>query len=185
MRRELYIAEPFDKRGRKVSRQGNKGDEIMAEIPVTKKDSNSWIWWLLLALGVLALIWFLLSDDDDDIVEPIDNDVVATAPVTPVMAADTMVIGESVNLEGVRVTSLAGDMAFMVDANGQEMLVLFDQTPTPGDATEGEYDINPGSMVNLSGTVRDANQALPDGVTATIPAGTQKYIYATDIEMVS
>ncbi|WP_170003401.1 hypothetical protein [Pseudopontixanthobacter vadosimaris] len=156
----------------------------MAEIPVEKKSSMGWLW-VLLALLILALLaWWLLDSDDDD-VDYVENDAVVAAPVEPVAAAGMLAVGESVDLDNIRVTSLAGDMAFNADVNGQNMLVLFDQVPTPGDPTEGEYDINPGSVLNIEGSVRSASDPLPEGVVAEIPAGTDRYIYADSIEMVS
>jgi hypothetical protein len=159
----------------------------MAEIPIEKKSGFNWLWLLLAAIVLALLAWWLL-DDDGDVVEYTDNDTAAVVADDTMVAATPVVgmmaIGDTVNLDNVRVTSLAGDMAFNVDANGQNMLVLFDQTPTPNTATEGEYDINVGSMVNLDGEVRSAADALPTGITAEIPAGTDRYIYATDIEMV-
>ncbi|NTZ43678.1 hypothetical protein G7A66_11410 [Altererythrobacter sp. SALINAS58] len=157
----------------------------MAEIPVEKKSSMGWLW-VLLALLILALLAWWLLDSDDEAVEYAETDAVVAAPVEPVAAgAGMLAVGESVDLDNIRVTSLAGDMAFNADVNGQNMLVLFDQTPTPGDATEGEYDINPGSMLNIEGSVRSASDPLPEGVMAEIPAGTDRYIYADSIEMVS
>ena len=151
----------------------------MAEIPVEKKSGKGWLW-ALLALLIIALIaWMLLGDDGD---EPVDTtETVATAP----MGTGVLEIGESVDLENVLVTSLAGDMAFNADVSGQNMLVLFNQEQTPGDAVEGEYDINEGSTVNIEGSVRSAAEPLPEGVTAQIPAGTDRYIFADTIEMVS
>ncbi|MDT0576729.1 hypothetical protein RM533_11130 [Croceicoccus sp. F390] len=152
----------------------------MAEIPVEKKSSMSWLW-IILAIIVLALLAWWIFSDDDDVVATADNDVVATEAMAPAMLA----VGERVDLDNVRVTSLAGDMAFNADVNGQNMLVVFNQVPTPGDATEGEYDINPGSMLNMEGEVRAADAPLPAGVTAQIPAGTDRYIFADSIEMLN
>lgn len=156
----------------------------MAEIPVEKKSSMGWLW-VLLALLILALLAWWLLDSDDEAVEYAETDAVVAAPVEPMAATGMLAVGESVDLDNIRVTSLAGDMAFNADVNGQNMLVLFDQTPTPGDATEGEYDINPGSMLNIEGSVRSASDPLPEGVMAEIPAGTDRYIYADSIEMVN
>ena len=38
----------------------------MAEIPVEKKSSLSWLWWLLLLAGVIALLWWLIAANTDD-----------------------------------------------------------------------------------------------------------------------
>ncbi len=161
----------------------------MAEIPVDRKSGvPGWVW-VLLALFVLALLaWWILDDDDGDVVEYTGNDVVAEQSVDTMAAgsaAGALMIGEAVDLDNVRVTSLVGDMAFNADVNGQNMLVLFNQEPTPGDATEGEYDINPGSIINMTGTVRSAADGVPANVTAQIPAGTEKYIFADTIKMVN
>lgn len=165
----------------------------MAEIPIEKKSGiPGWVWLLLALLLGALLLWWLLGDDDDDAVVYDENaavaeqtfDPAATTAVAGAAAAGAMTVGQTVDLENVRVTSLAGDMAFNADANGQNMFVVFDEVQTPGDAVEGQYDINPGSMLNLQGTVRSANDPLPTGVTAQIPAGTTQYLYATDIEMV-
>lgn len=159
----------------------------MAEIPVEKKSSNSWIW-IVLALLLLGLLaWWLLGDDDNDAQVYNETDSVATAPAdetAPVASAGALAIGDSVDLDNVRVTSLAGDMAFNADVNGEPMLVLFNQQPTPNDATEGEYDINPGSVVNITGSVRSAADGVPANVDAQIPSGTERFIFADTIEMV-
>ncbi|QNE05953.1 hypothetical protein [Croceicoccus marinus] len=156
----------------------------MAEIPIKEKSDKKWLWIILAVVALILLAWWLLDNDDGDVVEYTDNDTVATEPMAGT-AMTAMAIGDTVNLDQVRVTELTGDMAFHVDANGQDMLVLFDQTRTPDTAKEGEFDINVGSLVNLDGTVMSASEALPAGVMAEIPAGTESYIYATDIEMVS
>ena len=154
----------------------------MAEIPLEKKGGiPGWVWLLLALLLAALLLWWLLADNDAEEVAYTDPAVVAA----PVATTDAFAIGEAVDLNNVTVTSLAGDMAFNVDAQGQNMLVLFDQTPTPGDATEGEFDINPGMVMNIDGTVRSASEPLPQGVTIDQMGGADRYIYATNMEVVS
>lgn len=158
----------------------------MAEIPIEKKSGiPGWIWALLAVLLAALLLWWLLgqTNEDPDLVE---SNTVAAAPVVAAPGdADGFAVGEAVDLDNVRVTSLAGDMAFNVDANGQNMLVLFDQTPTPGTAQEGEFDVNPGMVMNLDGEVRSASDPLPEGVTIDQMGGADRYIYATGMEVVS
>lgn len=153
----------------------------MAEIPIEKKSGSKWLW-ILLALLALALIaWWILDDDGDDVVEYTDQAVVTdTVPA----ATGMLVVGESVDMDGVEVTSLAGDMAFYIEMNGQQVPVFFDQVPTPGDATEGEYDINPGSILNIEGEVRSATDTLPANADPSILGQSQNYIFAESIEMV-
>ncbi|RDC60995.1 hypothetical protein HME9302_02212 [Alteripontixanthobacter maritimus] len=162
----------------------------MAEIPVEKKSSMAWLWWLLLLLGIAALLWWLLAaaDNDADVatVDPAMDETAITEPLDPAATAATAgmatyAIGDNVDLDGVRVIEATGDMAFTIDVDGEPMLVLFDQQRTANTATEGRFDINAGSIVDIEGTVRSASDALPTGVTADIPAGTEKYIYATEL----
>lgn len=164
----------------------------MAEIPIEKKSGiPGWVWLLLALLLGALLLWWLLDDDGNDAVEYTEPDAAAVAPVDPVApvaagaaaAGAAYTIGQTVDLDNVRVTSLVGDMAFNADVNGQNMFVVFDEQPAPADAVEGDYDINPGTVLNLEGTIRSATEPLPTGVMAEIPAGTQQYLYATDIEM--
>lgn len=161
----------------------------MAEIPIEKKSGMGWLWALLVLLLIAFLAWWLLADDDDEAVDYADSDTAMMAPADSDgmqdAGATALAVGQAVSLDDVRVTSLAGDMAFNADINGQEMLVLFNQEPSPGDTTEGEYDINPGSRVNIDGSVRSATDPMPDGVNAQIPSGTDRYIFADTIEMVS
>lgn len=155
----------------------------MAEIPIEQKSgSKSWLWILLALLLVALLAWWLLSDDREEGVEPVVSEAVTEAPVLP--AAGTLVIGEMVDMDGVEVTSLAGDMAFYVDHQGQRVPVFFDEVRTPGSPTEGRLDINPGTMVNIDGEVRAANDRLPEGADPSILGDSQNYIFANDIEIV-
>ena len=169
----------------------------MAEIPVEKKSGiPAWLWLLLLAILVALLIWWLTDDDDAEIAaveepiieeefEPIDDDFAVAGPITTMAGLTALAtsVGNDVDLDNVTVTSLAGDMAFYIGEGANRTLVVFDQVPTPGDATEGRYDINAGSVLSLEGEVRQDDGTLAQGVDADIPADTQYYIFADDIEM--
>lgn len=166
----------------------------MAEIPVEKKSGvPGWLWPLLALLAAALILWLLLRDDDDaEVVEQpvVAEDTTTGAVATPLAAgaaagaATAYTIGQTVDLDNARVTSLAGDMAFNVEANGQPMLVVFDETATPQNAArEGQIDVNPGTIVNLEGTVRSGSEQPPAGFNATIPAGTQQYLQASRIEV--
>ncbi len=152
----------------------------MAEIPVEKRSSNNWLWILLALLLVALLAWWLLSDDDTDTVDYTQTDTVAAAPM-----AGALTVGQQIDLDNVEVTSLAGDMAFYIDMNGERVPVFFDQVPTPGTATEGRYDINPGSVVNIDGEVRAATDGLPANADPSILGPSQNYIWAESLEMVN
>ena len=162
----------------------------MAEIPVEKKSGGipGWVWLLLGLLLLALLLWWLLGDDDDDVAmvdEPAAVEQVDTMAPAAAAGAVALVPGEEVDLDNVRVTSLAGDMAFNAEINGEPVFVVFNQEPTPGDPTEGEYDINEGSIINMTGRVISADEGVPANVDATIPPGTEMFIFADTIEMVS
>jgi hypothetical protein len=167
--------------------------KAMAEIPVEKKSGKSWLW-IILALILLALLaWWLLNDDGDEVVEYTDNDTVAASTATGAAAGavagaatagtEPLAIGQEADLDNVRVTSVVGDAVFNIDAGGQNMLVVFHEGETPNAPVEGGIDINEGSVLSLEGTVRAASEPLPEGITAEIPAGTDRYILANRIEM--
>lgn len=164
----------------------------MAEIPVTKKSSLAWLWILLVLLILALLAWYVFADNDDDTAGYVADDTVAAATVAGVdetAVAQTeqtaaLVVGETVKLNGVKVSSLAGDMAFYIEMNGQRVPVFFDQVPTPGTAIEGKYDINAGSVLNLEGEVRSATDTLPADADPSILGDSQNYIFAKSIEMV-
>lgn len=169
----------------------------MAEIPVHKKSGIAWWIWLVLALIVAALLWWLFAaNDNDDVVAdrvvtteqvmPVEDENVAmSGSITTLAALMTgplnSLVGRSVDLTGVPVQSLAGDQAFWVGDNAtNRALVVFDEMPTPNKAMEGNVDVNPGSMVTLHGTVRSATDKP---VGATLPAGTDAYIFADSVNV--
>ena len=61
----------------------------MAEIPVEKKSNLSWLWWLLLLAGIIALLWAIFDNDDDtpDVLEE-DTAIVANDAATDVETVD-------------------------------------------------------------------------------------------------
>ena len=75
-------------------------------------------------------------------------------------------------------------MSFTINSEGREAFVVFNQEPTPNQPTEGEFDINPGQLVDITGTVMSADAAMPDGVDATVPTGMTQYIFADSMEVV-
>lgn len=149
----------------------------MVKIPIQKKSSFNWLW-LIPAIVVIALIaWWLMGSDDTETSQYNNSS-------TAVIASNgAFAIGDSVQIERATVTELTGDMSFMINHEGQDYLVVFDERRTPGEATEGRYDINAGQTINISGEVMAANARMPSGVTATVPSGTKHYIFAENIEI--
>ena len=59
----------------------------MAEIPVEKKSSKSWLWLLLALLLGALILWWILADDGDD-AELVDNDVAVVETVDNTVPTD-------------------------------------------------------------------------------------------------
>lgn len=140
----------------------------MAEIPVEKKSSSSWIWILLLLLLGALLLWWILSDDDDADVDTVD----------PVVAEQSADYGDSQNVDTQGEMTLAAiaanpaqyfgregftgevdvggpltDRGFWVENEGARMFALVIDEPA-----ERRIDINPGMTLELNGgTVREAS----------------------------
>ncbi|WP_298918503.1 hypothetical protein [uncultured Algimonas sp.] len=143
----------------------------MAEIPVEKKENSLWWLWLLGALLLAALLFWWFAGNDDDV------DTVDTGTV------DRVVVDSAVDMDDLRVTNVSGDMAFYAeDMSGTEYYIVFDEVRTPGTNQEGMLDINRGDMIDIEGTVRARDYDLPATVNATIPAGMDTFIFATDID---
>ncbi|MCQ8186572.1 hypothetical protein [Parvularcula maris] len=128
--------------------------------------------------------------------EEIEADVVTTeldaemgetqeTRIASIRTDDTLPEG-TVTLNEVRVKSVVGDRTFTVeDDEGEELLVVLDQEETPGDETEGRYDITEGQVIDLTGTVREVQDGMIDGEEIEdMPMGTDVYMWAdkADIE---
>ena len=65
----------------------------MAEIPVEKKSNLSWLWWLLLLAGIIALLWAIFDNDEDtpEVLQDEETAVVGTQtePAIDTDATDT------------------------------------------------------------------------------------------------
>ena len=182
----------------------------MAEIPVEKKSGIPWWGWLLALLALIAvaaILWLSLADDDDpdttEVVVPVvseapgdgakpveDGEAEASGKITSITmlrrGSLSGLVGTSVSLDNITVDSLAGDMSFYInDSSDEKVFVAFEEIPTPGNpAKEGKLDINPGTVLNLDGTIMAADADKPDNVDIDLPEGTDAYIFARDIKIV-
>lgn len=165
----------------------------MAEIPVTKKSGIPWWVWLILALVVIAIAWWLIASGDDDVeTAAVSEPVPAVAPAGPITdlttittAADRSALtGREVQLTGAPVGDVVGDRGFYVGSGDQLVFVVLDQVPTPGQpGVEGRYDVTTGQTINLTGSVQPVS-AIP-GQIEDLPAGTVTVIRAQRLEIVS
>ena len=178
----------------------------MAEIPVEKKSSMSLLPWLLLAAGVIALLWWLLAEGDDpDAQATLDDDVAAqtydtegaedeewTVDEDGAVALTGMaglaslgdLIGRDVALTDVAVNRVVGDEAFTIGEGDNETLVMFDEERTPNTPMEGNVDVNPGSNVTIRGEVRAFPGDLPQSVTEEVDTDATAMIFASSVETV-
>lgn len=175
----------------------------MAEIPVEKKSSLAWLWWLLLLAGILALLWALFAAGDDS-AEPIEDDmavvavdtavvadidpVVTTGAITSLAALSSLGdrIGADVNLDTVAVNRVIGDMGFTIGEGVNETLVRFDEVQTPDTAREGLIDVNPGSTVSIVGAVDSLDLSnMPQSIQADLEGGSDAYIRAQSVNVLN
>ena len=127
----------------------------MANIPVEKTSTGTpWWLWLLGALLLALLLWFLVSALGDD-----DDAVVATDPVETVEPMETVetppVVATGLDLSNLYVTRVTGDRTFYVAPSetdtANETLVILDQVASDDPGVEGQVDINQGQRVSLAG----------------------------------
>ena len=151
---------------------------LMANIPVEKTGTN-WLPWLLglLALALIGFFIFLAADDPDN-----DDDAVVAEDVTPAVV-DT---DDGIDMSDLYVTQVVGDNTFFVSEEpdgGLDHLVYLEEEPTPGDATEGRYDVTDGQHISITGSMEDTPADLtPWGLTADqADAVGDDYIRATSL----
>ena len=132
----------------------------MANIPVERTDTGvpPWLWLVgLLLLGLLAWFLFETLGDDDEVAVVDDTEVVATP------------VADAFDMSDVYVTRVVGDNTFFVAATPDgtdERLVYLEEEPTPGDATEGRYDVTEGQNISITGSMEPTPADLtPWGLT--------------------
>lgn len=137
----------------------------MAEIPVQKKSSMSWLWLLLGLLLVALIIWWLLADDDEVETDVVDSTVVeqvepVTGPetgelpmtLTAILAQPQSYFGKQFTGE-VDVDGPLTDRGFWIENDGARMFAILIDEPR-----EVPLDINAGQRLQVSGgVIRDAD----------------------------
>ena len=147
----------------------------MARIPVERKRTGiPWWAWLLLALAVAALLWFLFDLFNRDPTEARDLNVevpavtaapageqagAAAAPITDMLIiVDTpdkaSLVGRRVQFTNVTVQSVVGDKTFWIGpSKDKQLFVVLEEDPSAG-ATEGQVDVNAGQTGTITGEIR-------------------------------
>lgn len=164
----------------------------MAEIPVTKKSGIPWWVWAILAAIILALLIFFLSGDDDadvaeverdrEVVTTTDTDVITD--LTTIEQGTAALAGRQVDVDGVRVESMAGDRGFTVtDGSGASVFVVIDEVvPGPDSGADGDVNVDAGQTVDIRGEVFEVlNGRVNDEPIEGLPAGTQIMVYASEV----
>ena len=168
----------------------------MAEIPVKEKGGIPWwVWLLLAAVIILALVWLFAGDTDDEVEQvepvavetvqpvPVGNDM-ASGPVTdvamlmPTIPAD--LVGRQFQLDEVQIQEVVGDIGFWVGPSADERIfAVLTQEPTPQTPMEGEADVNTGATADISGTIRTRGEIIQDfaqGEVAALPEGVDHFL---------
>ena len=155
----------------------------MANIPVERTGTGTpWWVWLLGLLLLAAIVWFLIAafDNDDDV----ETAAVPVETVEPVAPAPAPAAAMDADLSNMYVTRVTGDRTFYVapeQGSSDETLVILDQNMSPDVAgIEGQVDINPGQMVDLSSGTREPfgdadvlELGLPDADANALTAETE------------
>lgn len=143
----------------------------MAEIPVEKKSGFPWWAWVLLALLLIALIWWLISvfDNDDDVdvanttpvveesMAPVAAPTIGEMTIASIVANPQAYIGQTYTADTVSVGEVATDRGFWITNGGERMLAIVIDQPR-----ETRVDINAGQNLRITGgTLMDAT-ANPD-----------------------
>lgn len=141
----------------------------MAEIPVEKKASMTWLWVLLAILVAALLVWWAAAEDDD-----VEVAIADTAPVAAVEADAETIADTQTNAEAspmilsaivarpqsnigrefmgeVDVSGPLTDRGFWIESDGARMFALIVDQPR-----EVPLDINAGQRLRITGeTVRE------------------------------
>lgn len=137
----------------------------MAEIPVEKKSSLTWLWLLLAALLIALLVWWLVGNGDDDVrpaaadtevVGAIDSEGLAAPEgaagftLAAIMEQPQSYIGQEFTGE-VGVSGRLTDRGFWIENDGARMFALIIDEPL-----EVPLDINAGQRLQITGgTIRE------------------------------
>lgn len=165
----------------------------MANIPIEKKNSGAaWLWWLLGALLIGALIWLLAGAFGDDEPEFADTEVVTPAPmpepeaepaeltIATILANPAEYVGETFEPERVSVESVPTDRGFWITSGGARLFVILIDNPA-----EEPLDINPGQTLRIDeGVLRD-QAYLSDLAGEPIDADTQNIVQEEPIFLVA
>lgn len=137
----------------------------MAEIAIEGKSRGSRILWLVAALLIVALIWWLATRDREAVnttgttMTPAGQTAGSITGLNQLYAvndAAAFANREVAITEPVRVLSVTGDRTFWVGQGvGQQVLVRLEEVATPGQpAIEGRYDVTAGQTIRIWGDVR-------------------------------
>lgn len=170
----------------------------MAEIPVTKKSGVPWWVWALLAALVLLLLFLFLGGGDDEaevartdtdpavIVSGTDAEGGVITEIATLESGTAALAGRQVDLDGVRVASMAGDRGFTVtDGAGSTVLVVLDEVvPGPDTGDDGRVDVNAGQTVDVEGEVFEVIDGRVNGEPIEgLPSGADLFVYARTVEI--
>lgn len=160
----------------------------MAEIPVEKKSSMTWLWVLLGLILAALLLWWLLDDDDEQVAEPVavesveadrmtmngadpaavaagTDQATAGGPVTQlgalIPAIAPQMVGQEVRLTNVPIQEVVSDIGFWIGPSAdQRVFAVISEERSPQQPGEGIARVNEGATVDLVGTIRSRGEVL-------------------------
>lgn len=182
----------------------------MANIPVEKKGGTPWWLWLLLALLALGILVAILWVADPfgeqaagggDVPQTTERTAPGAAPggavaqEVPIGEPERLasMVGQSVQLNDVRVQDVIGDRVFWVGpSQDQRLFVRLEEQQTANQPVEGRVDVNTGQTVSLEGELRQLPSAdqmrsqwnLDQNAVQALQ-GQQVYLHATRVSGIS
>ena len=131
-----------------------------------KLRSNTFRLIAVLGIAMLALVACVPEEEEigtttisETVVEPVED--IEIVPITDIVVIATAVdvadmVGKEVDLDGLVVQNVMGDVAFTVGPDPQsQVLVILDQVPTPDTPMEGEVDVDTTDLIDLTGVIRE------------------------------
>jgi hypothetical protein len=128
----------------------------MAEIAVERKAKIPWWAWLLIALGIILLLWLILGPAATEERAATTETIRDISVLYNVDNPDALV-NRPVQISEAQVLGVTGDRDFWIgERQGREVLVILNQVMTPQQPRiEGRYDVNAGQTIAiLEGEVR-------------------------------
>lgn len=165
----------------------------MADIDLERKRRSGagWLWWVVGLLALVAVVWWVWPDTDDEFTGDVDMErvepVTAPAPAggTPggslgdILTNPDQYVGQSFPGAEVTVAEVPTDRGFWIEDAGERLFAVIIDEPQ-----EQPKDINPGQTLRIDGgTLRDRGY-IAEMPGAPLDAATEEILQGQDIFLV-